>query len=257
MKASRYLALGLLVSVAACGTSGAAPSNNVVVNVDRLTVLEPGDLCSRYSDQTRFIATFEDPRLEHRIRFRVSVGPDQPLRCDAVSAITTLSGGGSGIASLVGLQNLRSLTFLDLGSNAITDLGPLTALTELTRLGLGGNPNLVDLAPLSGLTSLRDLDLESNASLEDIGPLSSLINLRSLGLGNVPNLADIAPLASLTNLATLYLTRNPNVREIGPLIDNPGVGAGDMILLGSTPVSCTDVTALRAKGAIVSSEECP
>jgi hypothetical protein len=98
--------------------------------------------------------------------------------------------------------------------------------------------------------------LESNASLADVGPLSSLVNLRSLGLGNVPNLTDIAPLAGLTNLATLYLTRNLNLREIGPLIENPGIGAGDIISLGSTSVSCTDVTALRAKGAMVLSE-CP
>jgi hypothetical protein len=41
-----------------------------------------------------------------------------------------------------------------------------------------------------------------------------------------------------------------------PLLDNTGLAAGDIVWLGSTGVSCTDVAALEAKGVTVQSD-CP
>ena len=49
--------------------------------------------------------------------------------------------------------------------------------------------------------------------------------------------------------------RDPDLSNIQPLLDNTGLGAGDIVYLQSTNVSCTDVAALRARVRVQS--DCP
>ena len=123
---------------------------------------------------------------------------------------------------------LTSLTDLSLGNNSISGISALSGLTSLTDLALNGN-SISDISALSGLTSLTRLNLFDN-SITDIGALSGL-----------------------TSLATLNLAGNADLTDIQPLLDNTGLGAGDSVGLRTTSVSCTDVTALRAKGVTVAS----
>ncbi len=82
---------------------------------------------------------------------------------------------------------------------------PLTALTALTSLDLGGN-GLTDCSPLKPLTALKSLSLWNN-KITDISPLNPLTALTSLDLSQ-NNLTDISPLKPLTALTRLALHRN-------------------------------------------------
>jgi Leucine-rich repeat (LRR) protein len=88
---------------------------------------------------------------------------------------------------------------------SLTDVSPLSRLTQLTSLDLGGCKSLTDVGPLSGLTQLMSLDLSSCESLTDVGPLSGLMQLTSLDLGGCKSLTDVGPLSGLTQLTSLNL----------------------------------------------------
>jgi hypothetical protein len=86
----------------------------------------------------------------------------------------------------------------------------------------------------------------------DVSALGGLTGLRTLQLGS--NLiSDIGGFEKLTNLEYLNLSNN-SISDIGPLLNNPGIGAGDTVVLQDNPVDCADVAALRAKGVTVYSD---
>jgi len=98
-----------------------------------------------------------------------------------------------------------NVTELGLVGNQITDISPLSELTNLSWL-LMSNNQVADVSPLSGLTNLVRLDLGRN-QITDVSPLSSLTNLTGLYLNN-NQITDISPLSSLTNLDSLNLGFN-------------------------------------------------
>lgn len=136
-------------------------------------------------------------------------------------------------------------------TNAVTDIGPLAKLTKLEDLNIH-TQDISDLTPLSGLTSLVELRLAAN-SFTDLSPLRGLASLQYLELtGN--DITDITPLSSLTNLTQLDLRFNPKLNNIQALFENPGIGAGDVVELRHTNVSCTDQARLAEKGVEVRTE---
>ena len=136
-------------------------------------------------------------------------------------------------------------------TNAVTDISPLARLTKLIDLNIH-TQDISDLTPLSGLTSLVELRLAGN-SFTDLSPLRGLASLEYLELtGN--DLTDITPLSGLTNLVALDLRFNPELSDIQALFENPGLGAGDVVELRHTNVSCTDQQQLADKGVEVRTE---
>ena len=126
---------------------------------------------------------------------------------------------------------LETLTNLNAGHSGIASLAGIENLTSLTTLAIRGN-SITDIGPLGGLTSLTFLNLAANS------------------------ITDISALSGLTSLTFLDLSNNTNLTDIQPLLDNTGLGAGDVVNLGDTNVSCTDVAALEAEGVTVVSD-CP
>ena len=114
--------------------------------------------------------------------------------------------GGNSISDISPLSNLTNLRWLNLSSNSISDISPLSNLTNLTELYLSSNP-ISDISPLSNLTNLHTLFLQGN-SISDISPLSNLTNLQDLQL-NSNSISDISPLLNLTGLIWLGLDWNP------------------------------------------------
>jgi internalin A len=114
------------------------------------------------------------------------------------------------ITDLRPLSTLTNLTGLDLGNNQITDLRPLSSLTNLTELYLYNN-QITNLKPLSSLTNLTYLHLYNN-QITDLRPLSPLTNLTGLWLED-NQIADLRPLSDLTKLAELYLSNNPTLTD--------------------------------------------
>ena len=317
-------------------------------------VLQPSELCSDHSDAA--IATFEDADLEEAVRAALSLSAREDLTCGLVSGLTRFSASGSTpvrvvsgtprrpapvdvFESLVGIQNLTSLTrlsltdkwitdisrlsgltsltFLSLHTNWVSDLSALSGLTNLTNLILSDNPltdisplsgltnlellrlhvkgdfkgdqqprdfmgasgllhtnKIIDISALSGMTKLRDLSIHTN-SISDLSPLSGLTSLDELRLAGNP-VTDLSPLSGLTSLRTLELTGtlvtdlrplsgltdilyidlrfNSDLDNIQPLLDNPGIGAGDIVELRFTSVTCADQARLAAKGVEVRTE---
>ena len=218
------------------------------------TLLEPSELCSDHGNSA--IATFEDPNLERAVREWSGVDARNDLTCGRVSGFEGIGLADYGITSLVGIQNLTSLTALELGNNLITDISPLSGLTRLTSLHLYNN-SISDIGPLRGLTRLRWLTLRNN-SITDISALSGLTRLRELYLRFNNSISDISALRGLTSLTSLDLSKNLDLSNIQPLLDNTGLGKpvpmtffSRHVNLSHTNVSCTDVAALKRKGVTV------
>ncbi len=117
------------------------------------------------------------------------------------------------VSDLSPLSGLTQLTSLDLDNNNISDMSALAELTNLIYLDLRGN-NISDMSALAGLTNLTSLDLDNN-NISDMSALAELTNLIYLDLrGN--NISDISALTELTNLITLWLGNN-NISDISAL----------------------------------------
>ena len=137
--------------------------------------------------------------LNHLVLGKVYVGGEGNANSNQISDISPLSG-------------LTNLTSLNLANNDLSDISPLSGLTNLTFLSLYNN-NLSDISPLSGLTNLTSLDLAHNDI--SLSPLSNLTNLTSLGLES-NRIEDLSPLSNLTRLTDLRLARN-DIEDLSPL----------------------------------------
>jgi Leucine-rich repeat (LRR) protein len=110
-----------------------------------------------------------------------------------------------------------NVTVLYLGINQISDLTPLSVLTDLQELSVNNN-QISDLSPLSELKNLNQLSLPRN-QITDITPLSNLTNLGgAFGTLNLRDnqITDLSPLSNLTNLEWLTIRDNP-ISDLTPL----------------------------------------
>jgi Leucine-rich repeat (LRR) protein len=127
------------------------------------------------------------------------------------------------ISDLTPLSELSNLRVLLLGSNQISDLSPLAELNDLLILNLTNN-QITDITPLAGLTNLTNLTLgnymiaptrQARNRICNLSPLTELTNLEGLDLfGN--QITDITLLSGLTNLLFLNLGSN-QITDVTPL----------------------------------------
>ncbi|MCY3870895.1 MAG: leucine-rich repeat domain-containing protein [Gemmatimonadetes bacterium] len=151
------------------------------------------------------------------------------------------------ISDISPLSNLTNLTWLNLSSNSISDVSALSNLTNLTVLSLYGN-NVSGISSLSGLTSLAWLQLSRN-KISAIKPLSGFTGLTNLYL-RFNSISDISPLSSLTNLRVLFLDGNQLTGSIpswlGSLTNLQSLGLSDNAgLSGPLPDSFTSLASLQ------------
>ncbi|HJO60778.1 MAG TPA: leucine-rich repeat domain-containing protein, partial [SAR202 cluster bacterium] len=133
----------------------------------------------------------------------------------------------SDLGPISSLTNLRWVGFWDTN---ISDLGPLSGLTTLESLSLGGN-SISDLSPISSLTNLESLYLDEN-SISDLSPTSALTNLRWVGFRN-NNISNLDPLAALSNLNSLDLYQN----EISNLAALQSLTSLTYLEIGENPIT--------------------
>ena len=110
------------------------------------------------------VVSIPDPNLAAAIRAEIG----NTLTTRTMLNLTSLNARNRGVRNLTGLEHARNLQVLYLGvevvdgqwvnSNAISDVSPLSGLTQLRELYLDTN-NISDVSPLSGLTQLRELYL--------------------------------------------------------------------------------------------------
>jgi len=101
------------------------------------------------------------------------------------------------------LSKVSGLRHLWLTSSAVSDLSPLSGLSNLISLMLWGSTALKDISPLAGIKNLRVLNFNGSQGIHDIRPLAELKNLTRLGLSNLRELSDISPLYGLKSLRYL------------------------------------------------------
>ena len=213
-----------------------------------------------------------DPNLRAKVEAALGKASGGPITSAEMANLGGISGDGSNISDLTGLEYGNNMTNLWLWGNNISDISPLAGLANLTRLDLNSN-SISDISPLAGLTNLTRLDLNSN-SISDISAVAGLTNLTWLELYN-NNISDISALAGLTNLTYLALRRNNisdisavagltnlrslgldnNISDLSPLVANTGLGSGDIVNVTNNPLSAvsinTHIPTLRGRGVNV------
>ena len=147
-----------------------------------------------------------DSNLEYAIREELGLPEDAPLTQLVMYQLTRLGASDSQIEDLTGLEHAINLKWIDIPRNNISNLKPLTDLTQLERLSLWENP-ISDLSPIASLTQLESLDL-GGCQVSDIAPLANLTQLEWLTLHWNHLIEDITPLANLTRLTHLRLSGN-------------------------------------------------
>ena len=123
-------------------------------------------------------------------------------------------------SNLYELNNLPSLKILNLNNTKLSNLEPLSKLTNLTQLVLqanntdefGTSKEALEISPLATLKNLESLDLSNNC-ITDLTPISNLTNLKELSLNQINkgpgcSIIDLQPLSVLTKLKTLNLENN-------------------------------------------------
>ncbi len=179
-------------------------------------------------------------KIEAAIRKELKKPAGELTKVD-LEKVTKLDLKQNELTDVKGLENLTQLQNLHLDWNKLTneDLKPLTGLTNLRWLGLGGIPPLGDLTPLGGLAKLEQLQLAYDR-LTNISSLSRLKELKTIDLSATSltdeqlehlsgltkltaldlrqnRLTDVSALAGLTQLA--YLTLNDNqLTDASPLM---------------------------------------
>ena len=202
-----------------------------------------------------------DDNLAAVIREALELPPGAAITSDALRSLTRLNARGRGIADLTGMEYAVNLTGLFLGQiyvdnewhqNPISDVSPLSALTQLTSLDLWktavsdiavlahlknlkylhlGGTGVWDVSPLAHLTQLETLNL-GGTGVWDVSPLAHLTQLETLNLGGT-GVWDVSPLAHLTNLKELGLLRT-GVWDVSPLAHLTQL---ETLNLGDTAVS--------------------
>ncbi len=161
--------------------------------------------------------TIADANLRAVIADSLGKPPDAPISRSEMATLKRIDAPNMGIRNLRGLEFATGLRGLNLGrvraegggkwvnSNDISDLSPLSGLTNLAYLDLYKN-SISDISDLSGLTGLTDLFLNEN-SISNLSALSTLTNLARLGLSQ-NRISDISALSNLTGLFYLDLFEN-------------------------------------------------
>ena len=201
------------------------------------------DAVSDSAGQTRSSeAWMPDPALRAAIRGEIGLLPDMPLTKEKILKLDFLNAHDKGILDITGLEFATNLRGLDLRQNPITDLRPLSNLTQLVEFHFWHvpvRPTNLDLRPLATLINLEMLSLDGNW-ISDIRPLMGLKKLRRLHLSN-NQIEDVSPLAGLTELWQLWLERNP-IRDLTPL---SGLNLTDLNI-SNNPIKGSDISPLAA-----------
>ena len=147
---------------------------------------------------------FGDASLRRVVESHLGKESGAPIAPEEMATLRDLNAQDRGVRNLHGLELAVNLESLFADRNEITDLSPLSAMTELRILSLHSN-RVDDIDPLAGLVNLESLHLGSNR-VTDISALSAMTQLRSLWLSDNA-IDDLRPLAGLLGLETLSLKR--------------------------------------------------
>ena len=123
------------------------------------------------------------------------------------------------IKNLEPVKELAGLRSLSLVSTGVSDLSPLSGMTELENLTCKQGP-VSDLSPIVSLVNLRYLNVESTP-VSDLRPVSWLSALEVL-ICSGTQVKALKPLTNMTKLKQIEINNTP-VRSIKPLFNLPAL----------------------------------
>ncbi|QWG43374.1 LPXTG cell wall anchor domain-containing protein [Bacillus mycoides] len=131
---------------------------------------------------------------------------NEPITKEDLLKIKTLTiYSGEGINEIAGLEYMTNLEKLTLRESNVTDISVISELRHLKYLDLSSNP-IESIQPVSKLENLDMLFLRDN-KIADLTPLSQMKKIKILDLiGN--NIKDLTPLFTVLSLEEVYLANN-------------------------------------------------
>jgi len=177
-----------------------------------LLLLIGGPCVYRVEASSGSIVSFPDANLQAVVREAINKPTGDIYQSDLAS-LTILHANNKGISNLEGLEYCTNLTWLDISTNEITDISPLSDLVNLQNVSLNNN-QISNISALANLTNLTYLDASWN-QIANLSPLSNLNNLQNLFLNN-NQISDLSALSNLTELTYLNVSWN-QVTDVSPL----------------------------------------
>jgi hypothetical protein len=200
----------------------------------------PGDITSHPDDAVHI----PDPNLRVALARMLGQHVDEPITVSQMEQFSHFSSNGhtkngvyvegftlfnQGIKDLTGLEyaiNLKELFVREqreeFRGNGISDLTPISGLTQLESLSIGGIGNHVsDLSPIANLTNIKHLDL-GGSPITDLSPIANFTQLESISFDDNVPLTDISVLADMEQLRAVFMW-GPRFRDMSPLVNLPNV----------------------------------
>ncbi len=207
--------------------------------------LEPGDIISHPDDAVHI----PDPNLRAALARMLGQHPDAPITVSQMEQFSRFSRAGhtkngvyvegltlfnQGIKDLTGLEyaiNLKELFVREQREefrlNGISDLTPISGLTQLVNLNIGGIGNHVsDLSPIANLTNIKHLHLGGNP-ISDLSPIANFTQLETIYFDDHVPLTNISVLADMENLIRVGMW-GPRFRDMSPLVNLPNIEVMDL-----------------------------
>ena len=153
-----------------------------------------------------------DPILRTMIAEELGKSSNAPITVEELARVRRLLSHDRRVYDLTGLQFATSLIRLELDNSRVSDLSPLTGLTNLDFVEVHGD--LSDLSPLAGSINLRRLDI-AGTNISDLSTLEGLTNLKELVIADT-NVSDLSPVARLISLEFLAFS-NDTISDISGL----------------------------------------
>ncbi|MBP9708133.1 MAG: leucine-rich repeat domain-containing protein [Oligoflexales bacterium] len=170
--------------IAACNQAKNNPSSSIISSKDASKTFL--DYCKDKN---------ASPKITHTVKKMFEIAKVTYRDCDAAFEI------------------LKEKTRLQLTSNLIEDISPISGLNKLVRLEISG-AKVKDISPIATLSNLHYLDLSGN-QIENISALSNLKKLTMLYLSD-NSISDIMPLNGLEMVEALSIANN-NISNLEPL----------------------------------------
>ena len=176
-----------------------------------LAFLEKLEIHSSITGQLSYLSNLSN--LKELSISDTAIGAQELSVIGALPSLTKLSIRGCSLSTMAGLEQAKSLTYLDLSNNAVRDITPLSSLQKLQEINLSHNA-LNDLSALSSLTTVTSLDVSYN-NLETLSPVTILSGLKKLIAGNNA-LKELTSFQNFTVLEELDLSNN-TITDVTPL----------------------------------------
>ena len=217
----------------------------VVVSTSDVDTPRTGDLISNPDDTVHI----PDPNLRAAFARMLGQHPDEPITVSQMEQFSRFTWNGhirngvyvegltlfnKGIKDLTGLEyaiNLKELFVKEqreeFRGKGISDLTPISGLTQLEELDIGGIGNHVsDLSPIANLTNIKYLHL-GGSPITDLSPIANFTQLEFISFDDSVPLTDISVLADMENLMGVRMW-GPRFRDMSPLVNLPNIEIIDL-----------------------------